>query len=93
MRTGFTRYHPHMPRLSKPIYESLPGAYVALGATLLWASYYWRTAWWSTLSAVAGFVAVVLGLVLWMHRRDFRATSADYQRRGRPVVDPNDQQH
>jgi hypothetical protein len=81
-----------MPRLSKPIYESLPGAYVALGAALLWASYHWRNDWWSTLSAVSGFVVVVLGLVLWMHRRDFRATAADYQRRGRPVIDAADDQ-
>ena len=77
-----------MPHLANPVYESLPTAYGALGATLLWASYQWRGAWWSTLSAALGFVAVVAGLVLWMHRRDYRATSADYLRRGRPVVDP-----
>jgi hypothetical protein len=81
-----------VPRLSKPVYESLPGAYVALGAALLWASYHWRNAWWSTLSAALGFVGVVLGLVLWMHRRDFRATADDYRRRGRPVIDAVDDQ-
>ena len=80
-----------MPRLIKPLYESIPGVYVAVGAGLLWASYHWRTAAWSTLSAVAGFVVLVLGNVLWMHRRAYRATSADYQRRGRPLVEPNDE--
>jgi len=80
-----------MPRLAKPVYESLPTTYVAMGIALLWASYRWQTAAWSTLSAVAGFVVLVLGLVLWMHRRAFRATSADYQRRGRPLVESDDE--
>ncbi len=79
-----------MPRLNKPLYESLPAAYVALGAALLWASYHWRDAWWSTLSALGGFLAMVASLVLWMHRRDYRATSADYLRRGRPVDESED---
>jgi hypothetical protein len=79
-----------MARLAKPLYESMPGFYVALGAGLLWASYRWRDAWWSPLGAAAGFVAVVLGLVLWMHRRDFRTMSADYQRRGRSLVESNE---
>ena len=77
-----------MPHLAKPVYESLPAAYGVLGAALLWTSYHWRGAWWSTPSAVLGFIAVVGGLVLWMHRRDYRATSADYLQRGRPVVEP-----
>jgi hypothetical protein len=81
-----------MPRLSKPVYESLPAVYTALGVALAWASYHWRADWWSTLSALAAFLALVLALVLWMHRRDYRATSADYLRRGRPVVDPHDEQ-
>jgi hypothetical protein len=81
-----------MPRLSEPVYESLPVVYAALGATLLWLSYYGREAWWSTLCAMAGFVALVVGLVVWMHRRDFRATSGDYRRRGQPVVEPEDKQ-
>jgi small-conductance mechanosensitive channel len=81
-----------VPHLSKPVYESLPATYVAVGAALLWASYNWRIAWWSTLSAALGFMGVVLGLVLWMHRRDFRATADDYRRRGRPVIDAADDQ-
>ena len=80
-----------MPRLAKPLYESLPGVYGTLGAALLWASYWWRTAAWSTLSAVAGFVVLVLGIVLWMHRRAYRATSAEYRRRGRPLIESGDE--
>jgi len=34
---------------------------MGMGAALLWASYHWRGAWWSSLSAALGFVAVVAG--------------------------------
>jgi len=62
--------------LNKPVYESLPSLYVLAGALLLWLSYRDRDNWWSTLCAVAGLVAMVAGLVISMHRRDYRATSA-----------------
>lgn len=77
-----------MPRLSKPVYESLPALYAALGLGLLWLSYRYSEAWWGTPCVLAGFVAVIAGLVIWMHRRAYRATSGDYLRRGRPVVEP-----
>jgi polyferredoxin len=80
-----------VPYLNKPLYESLPALYAALGAVLLWASYHFRESWWSALCALAGFVALIGGLAVWMHRRDYRATSADYLRRGRPVVEPHDE--
>jgi len=79
-----------VPRLTKPVYESLPGLYAALGGALLWASYRWRAESWSVACTAAGFIVLVLALVLWMHRRAYRATSADYQRRGRPLIDSND---
>jgi hypothetical protein len=71
--------------LYKPIYESLPVVYAALGATLLWLSYRYRDNDWSTPCAVVGLVGLVAGLMVWMRRRDYRATSADYMQRGRPV--------
>jgi hypothetical protein len=74
-----------VPRLNTPVYESLPVLYALAGAGLLWLSYRYREAWWSTPCVLAGFIAVIAGLVIWMHRRDYRATSADYRRRGRPV--------
>ena len=76
-----------MPHLNRGVYESLPAAYAVLGAALLWLSYRHREDWWSTVCALAGFAGVVVGLVIWMHRRDYRAMGADYRNRGRPVVD------
>ena len=81
-----------MGHLNKPVYESLPAVYAALGATLFWLSYYYRENWWSTLCALAGLVGLIAGLVVWMHRRDYRATSADYLHRGEPVGGSRDEQ-
>ena len=71
-----------MARLAKPVYESLPYAYLLAGVVLLVESYRGSEYWWSGLCAGAGLLALVGGLAVWMHRRDFRATSADYLRRG-----------
>jgi hypothetical protein len=73
-----------VPRLRKPIYESLPVLYVTAGAALLWLSYRGRDSWWSALCALGGFLTMVVGLAIWMRRRDYRATSTDYRRLGRP---------
>jgi hypothetical protein len=78
--------------LYKPVYESLPALYAALGATLVWLSYRHQETWWSTLCALAGLVGLIAGLVLWMHRRDYRATSVDYPYRGPPVGGSRDEQ-
>jgi hypothetical protein len=79
-----------VPYLNRPVYESLPGVYVVLGAALLWVSYRYNDAWWSTVCALAGFAAMVAGLMIWLHRRDYRAMGADYSNRGGPVVDRED---
>lgn len=81
-----------MPYFSRRVYESLPGAYAVLGATLLWLSYHFRAQWWSTAGALAGLVGLVAGLMIWMHRRDYRSTGADYRSRGRSLSDPEEGQ-
>jgi hypothetical protein len=78
-------------RINKPLYESLPALYAALGVLLLWLSYRHRDAGWSTACAVAGLLGLVAGLMVWMRRRDYRATSADYMQRGRPVGESADE--
>lgn len=76
-----------MPHLHRRVYESLPGAYGLGGALLLWLSYRHRQAWWSTACALAGLAALVLGLMIWMRRRDYRAMAADYRKAGDPFAD------
>ena len=77
--------------LKEPIYESLPATYFAAGATLLWLSYHFRQEWWSTTCAVAGFVGLAAGLMIWMRRREYRASGAEYAHRGRPVGESGDE--
>ena len=81
-----------MRYLKKPVYESLPVAYFLLGALLLWTSYRQAERWWSTPCGALGILGLVAGLVIWMRRRDYRATAEDYVRRGGSVGDSPDEQ-
>ena len=65
-------------RLSKPVYESLPYAYLGLGAGALVASYYLRASGWSNLMIGIGLLALVAGLVLLLKRRDYRLQERRY---------------
>jgi hypothetical protein len=78
-------------QLNKTLYECLPLLYAALGATLLWLSYRYRDHSWSTVCALAGLLGLIAGLMVWMRRRDYRATSAQYIQRGRPVGESADE--
>ncbi len=65
-------------RVSRPLYEALPYAYIAVGAAALVASFAWRVADWSGILAFFGVVAIVGGLVLVLRRRDYRIRQRHY---------------
>lgn len=65
-------------RLSKPVYESLPYAYMGLGVGALVFSYYWRVPGWSDAIVGFGLLAFVCGLVLVLKRRDYRIQKRRY---------------
>ena len=65
-------------RISRPLYEALPYAYIAIGAAAVGASFVWRVAEWSGLVALLGLVAMVGGLVLALRRRDYRIQKRHY---------------
>ena len=65
-------------RLSRPVYESLPYAYMGLGAGALAFSYYWQVPPWADLIMGLGLLSVVCGLVLVMKRRDYRIQKRRY---------------
>ena len=65
-------------RVSRPLYESLPYAYIAIGVAAIVASFAWRVAEWSWILAFFGVAAVVGGLVLVLRRRDYRAQMRNY---------------
>ena len=65
-------------RLSKPVYESLPYAYMGLGAGALAFSWYWRAPLWSDVLVGVGLLSFVCGLVLVLKRRDYRIQKRRY---------------
>jgi len=65
-------------RLSRPVYESLPYAYMGLGTGALAFSYYWQASPWSGVVMGFGLLAVVCGLVLVLKRRDYRIQKRRY---------------
>ena len=65
--------------LSRPVYEMLPYAYMVLGAVLLGISFFVTQG--STWLMWAGMVALVVGLVLWLKRRDYRTARSEYNPR------------
>jgi hypothetical protein len=65
-------------RIARPLYESLPYAYIAIGAAAVGASFAWRGAQWSWILAAFGLAAVVGGLVLALRRRDYRIQRRHY---------------
>jgi len=65
-------------RVSRPLYESLPYAYIAIGAAAMTASFVWRVAEWAAVMALFGLIAIVGGLVLVLRRRDYRIQKRRY---------------
>jgi hypothetical protein len=66
--------------LPRPVYEAVPYVTLAVGCGCFAA------AWWierspRSLLLVAGGGLVTLGALLWMKRRDYRTTHADYDPR------------
>ena len=63
--------------LPRPIYEALPYAYMAGGLAALGAAFLIDEGPRGLLLAL-GAAALTLGLVVWMRRRDYRASQRDY---------------
>lgn len=60
--------------LSKPVYEGLPYYYMVFGAAALLAAFWVHRWYWPELCAAAGVAGLVAGLVVWLKRRDYRAS-------------------
>lgn len=64
--------------LARPIYEFLPYLYMIVGVALLAA------AWLLTIETLPGIcmgvgsLSLLAGIVLWLRRKDYRTTQAEY---------------
>jgi hypothetical protein len=67
-------------RLSKPVYEGLPWAYMLGGMFALIVSYGQRSTLLSLLIGVPGLVALLGGIVVLLRRRDYRSMRTHYNR-------------
>lgn len=65
-------------RLSRPVYEGLPWFYIACGAAALAGSYFLPSGFLSLFIGLAGIIAVLIGFVILLRRRDYRALRSQY---------------
>ena len=65
-------------RISRPLYELLPYAYMLIGVAAIVTSFFWRVPGWSDLMAGLGLISIVSGLVLVLRRRDYRIQQRHY---------------
>jgi hypothetical protein len=77
-------------QFSKPVYDSLPWAYALAGAVLIAISYQLHSGSLSVLLLLAGTLGLVGGVAIWLRRRDFRATHAEYWSQDRQPGDDAD---
>jgi drug/metabolite transporter (DMT)-like permease len=66
--------------LPRPVYEAVPYVAIATGGACF-AIAYWVERAPHTLLFVAGGALVTVGALLWMKRRDYRATQSGYDPR------------
>lgn len=65
-------------RFSRPVYESLPWIYIACGIAALVGSYFMPSGVLSLIVGLAGLMAVLGGVVIFLRRRDYRALRSEY---------------
>ena len=68
-----------MPQFSRPVYEGLPWLYITCGLLILGGSYLLAAhGVLSLLAGIIGLLFVLLGVVVLLRRRDYRALRSQY---------------
>ena len=67
--------------LAKPVYELLPYLYIVAGAVLLTLAWLMASPPWPTIFLIVGCISLLAGMTLWLRRRDYRTTQAQYNNR------------
>jgi hypothetical protein len=71
--------HPGL-RLARPLYEVLPGLYIALGLAGLAASYRASSPLASVAFGLPGLAVLLAGIVVLLRRRNYRQMRTEYER-------------
>ena len=66
-------------RLSKPVYELLPYAYVLAGVLALVGAFFVDSTLWADVVLILGVICLIAGIVVLLRRRDARANRAEYK--------------
>jgi hypothetical protein len=77
-------------RLSRPVYEGLPWAYMACGGAALTGSYVLSSRLLSLLLGVMGLAGLLAGTVIVLRRRDYRQLRANYADPGQLTGEPDE---
>ena len=65
-------------RLARPVYESLPYAYIGLGWVAMLVSYLNAGSLGAGIAFCIGLLAQVAGLTIFLHRQDCRSRRSQY---------------
>jgi hypothetical protein len=65
-------------RLARPVYESLPYLYMAIGGLAIFLFYLDPMGLRAVLAFAIGIIAAIAALTLFLRRRDFRELSREY---------------
>lgn len=65
-------------RLARPVYESLPYVYMAIGGLAILLCYVDPTGLRPKVAFLIGFIAETAALTLYLRRKDYRALSREY---------------
>lgn len=64
--------------IARPLYELLPYIYMLLGLILLSAAWLINLETLPGILLVVGSLSLLAGIVLWLRRKDYRTTQAEY---------------
>jgi hypothetical protein len=65
-------------RLSRPVYETVPLAYLAIGAIAFLLAFFDPESRRATIAFVIGMLALIAALTVALRRQDYRAQSREY---------------
>lgn len=65
-------------RLARPVYESLPYVYMAIGGLAIFVFYLDQAGIRAAAAFVIGFIAETAALMLLLRRQDYRSLSREY---------------